>query len=118
MKKKIVNIVLIVGMLTIWGFVIKKALFYFGKDEKKIASISPIANNSPQPEFIKDTFELSVLQRDPFLDIVTKRKSSIPTTQPKKVNKNPKSKQRKKSNDNWPKLQYFGYLKGDSQYGH
>ncbi|UII80130.1 hypothetical protein [Flagellimonas sp. CMM7] len=115
MKKKIIHITLVIGMLIIWGFVAKKALFYFGKDNKKTASINPISYDSPMPEFKKDTFELSMLQRDPFLDAVIKRKSQTSNQKPVKIEKTSKPKQGKKSNINWPKLQYFGYLKGDSQ---
>ncbi|WP_136464887.1 hypothetical protein [Flagellimonas onchidii] len=117
MKKKTINIVLGLGLLIIWGFVTKRALFYFGNTDEDKAVLHPIAINDPLPKFKKDTFELAVLDRDPFLDVMANRKTTIPKTLPKTSKKNIAPVRRKESNVNWPKLQYFGYLKGDSQSG-
>ncbi|SNZ01702.1 hypothetical protein [Flagellimonas pacifica] len=117
MKKKGVNIILWAGMLVIWGFVTKKTLFFFGKDDEKVVAISPITFNDPLPELKKDTFELHVLERDPFLDVVTKRKSPRPLLQPKTPKRVSNPIPKRSSNATWPKLQYFGYLKGHSQTG-
>ena len=115
MKRKGLNIILIAGMLVIWGFVAKKALFYFGKDKREIVTAIPAHHDNPIAECKKDTFELYSLGRDPFLDIMTKKKSPVSRQPATKNKKKSRARPKVKPTSKWPKLQYFGYLKGDAQ---
>ena len=114
MKQK--NIFLLLGVLVIWVFVIKRVFTVFGKDPKSTSTTIHMESLGPIPEFRKDTFELTDLERDPFLEYRAIRKPIKPVENPKLKEKSPQSvKRNETSKIIWPKLQYFGFLKGDTK---
>ncbi|WP_298487851.1 hypothetical protein [uncultured Maribacter sp.] len=118
MNKKIANGLLIFGVLIIWIFVLKRTTHIFKNENSNVLTYSSIEN---EPEidikFKKDTFNIGVYKRDPFLDgygKTFKRKMNNSKNTPKKVNKKPISKKNIGSKMLWPKLKYYGYMKGGS----
>lgn len=109
MKKKGVNVVLIIFLVIVWGL-LGYRFFY----KPKAASID-YTNHTPlnqqvYKKFSKDTFELNVtfLKGDPFLGTILKRKH-YPNN--KTV---VKKKSTKKDQKNiWPKMDYLGFLKSN-----
>jgi hypothetical protein len=117
MKKKTINAVLLIGVLIIWIIVIKRSFNFFGSKKEEVAiSITP-PTNLPTFKFEKDTFLISNFDRDPFLDKHSK-KTKTSTLKPRINHKQPVKTKKKvfiADNTNWPKLKYFGYLKGNNQ---
>lgn len=114
MKQK--NIFLLLGVLLIWVFVIKRMFTVFGKDAKSASTTIHAKSMRPMPEFRKDTFELTDFERDPFLEYRAIRKSAKPDENSKFREKSLQPvKRNETSKITWPKLQYFGFLKGDAK---
>lgn len=120
MKKKVINGLLIAGVLVIWIFVFKKS---FNTFENKNISIEPskiLKTSHNTSELIKDTFNLNTSKRDPFLD--SKRHRVIVSNKIKKSNNKviKKGLNKKKKVDLklvWPKLKYFGFIKSNDNVG-
>lgn len=115
MKQK--NGFLLLGVLVIWVFVIKRMFTVLGEDTKSASTTRHIMKSMGSiPEFRKDTFELTDLERDPFLEYRIIRKSTKPDENSKLKEKSPQPvKRNETSKITWPKLQYFGFLKGDTK---
>jgi len=114
MNKKQLNIVLLLGVVGIWGIVIYK-LFGGIFTTKQSAVMNEY--NMPITEFDfghqKDTFLLAGFNRDPFLGKKIKSRNSNSNHFVKKDNK---SSYRKKVNNHsidkpWPKIEYLGFVK-------
>lgn len=102
MKKKYLNIALILLVVFIWG----KLIYKYTKNNTQpsiVANQPNIENKLINVE--KRTFELNLLQRDPFLNKAYSNNKKPKTTQKKRVNKTVI-----KSNFRWPKIEYFGYI--------
>lgn len=114
MSKKVINGVLIAFMLVIWAIVFNKIFNFIGNDPvaSDLSANRKIINTSAF-NFSKDTFKLKKIARDPFLEhtpVIKKNKVS-----PKKTTKkSDKKKSIKKPviHTEWPKLNYYGYIRG------
>lgn len=115
-QRKIMNKVLLLGVLVIWVFVLKRAFSIWGKESEGVRNLVENATPAKIPYFEKDTFKLLVLYRDPFLEYRSERKLKVTdkVTRPR-VQKNTAPKVAKASKTQWPKLQYYGYLQADSR---
>ncbi|MBP2832825.1 hypothetical protein J8281_11570 [Aquimarina sp. U1-2] len=117
MNKKILNRVLLVFLVVIWGIVFQKIFKFFGNssDQEDLAfKIQPIV--PPKNNFSKDTFNMSRISRDPFLGKVSfsKRKqvASTKVKVPPTHQRTNRSKSKIASVASWPKISYHGYVKG------
>ena len=111
MKKAQLNKILIISLIIIWGVLIYKyASPYFKKQE----FIEPVRVDSPSDLYVtfkKDTFELALSKRDPFLDTrVYKKKTPVFKSTAKKVIKK-KSLEKPKV---WPGIRYLGFVKSNA----
>ena len=99
--------------MIIWGGVFYK---YFGgskSSKKNIEAIDSISNYEQVYNIAKDTFQLELMERDPF-GISDGIKKKIPTEKP--VNK-PKVIVKPVVNKSmvWPTITYHGFVKGESK---
>ena len=110
MNKKYLNSTLIVLLILIWGGVFYK---YFGSKKQSDGSlkVANLTQNYKHDYVIrKDTFQLKLIDRDPFGisgKIKRTRKTKTPITKPKK-----KLKPIVKKNPVWPTITYHGFVKG------
>ncbi|WP_378175211.1 hypothetical protein [Aquimarina sp. SS2-1] len=108
MQKKKINTILIIAVALIWAVVLYKfAAPYFLTNEVVVTADALV---SPPKVLLrkKDTFDLDIPNRDPFLGkIITKRKSLPP------VSSTPKKSTRAKTlmTQNWPRIEYLGFIK-------
>ena len=114
-KFNLKNTIALVAVLLIWGYVVKSKLGWFDSGDSDVMaptsfSIAPIKN------YAKDTFELNLNPRDPFLggkqfvqntNITTSNTNNI--SAPKNTNLGIDLKNLKTSLK-WPKIKYFGYV--------
>jgi len=111
MSKKHLNIGLIIGVALIWGVLIYKALgnSFVSEDEEQNYAV---AINEELPLSIqKDTFDLKLYKRDPFLGGIKKSRISIS----KRKNKgNAVRKVKPVVVVQWPQLQYLGFVKEEN----
>ena len=111
MNKKYLNSTLIVLLIVIWGGVFYK---YFGSKKHAdggLKVVSFISNYNHDYAVAKDTFQLKLINRDPFgVNYKFKRKSKGKTriTNPKK-----NIKQKVKKSIVWPTITYHGFVKGE-----
>ncbi|MBR9855760.1 MAG: hypothetical protein GYB37_14475 [Algicola sp.] len=113
MKLKSMNIVLLSAMSVIWFFVIERAIRVWSIDPNDTTDIPEKNFINPIPILEKDTFELTFLDRDPFLEYKNRKVSTKVKTNTKSPKKNNRPLLRQRIvKEEWPKLQYFGYLKG------
>lgn len=120
MKKKVVNGLLILGVSIIWVFVLKRALNMLGDKDMEYVAVPSVITTNDIPEFDKDTFNLAVFKRDPFLDKLKFEKKIInrkENSKPQKTSKKTFAKKKVESRITWPKLKYFGYMKGSDNKG-
>ena len=112
MKKK-VNILLIIAVLLLWGGVIYKVLSnYLIKGEGDKTMERHAGGNIRIVE--KDTFTLSPLRRDPFLNRSLKSREEIPNGRRQSVSKllnSPKAPEAIKGKVPFPTIQYYGFIK-------
>ena len=110
MQKKNINKVLIGAVALIWGVVLYRfAAPYFGASDTAINTDLFVA---PPISFIKkkDTFDLQLPQRDPFLgkSIKPRKVVSSPVSKPKSSTKKKTQPTVRKS---WPRVEYLGFVK-------
>lgn len=112
MTKKKINIVLLLLVVGVWGSILYNVVGqYFLKNEIQPFN-SAITLDTKIKLITKDTFEMALLNRDPFLSIDSKiQKSLIPISNFKKnvsnVNKSSKTV-------SFPSVYYFGYITTES----
>ncbi|MDY8138475.1 hypothetical protein [Aquimarina sp. 2201CG5-10] len=108
MQKKKLNKVLIAAVALIWGVVIYKfAAPYFMSEETVITADVLV---KPPETFLrkKDTFNLIIPERDPFLGKTIRVKKAVAAVTSKKQRiQRPKSTTIK----DWPKIEYLGFVK-------
>ncbi|SEK30231.1 hypothetical protein SAMN04487910_0200 [Aquimarina amphilecti] len=108
MQKKKVNKILIIAVSLIWGVVLYKfAAPYFLTNDIVVTADTLV---SP-PKLIlrkKDTFDLNIPHRDPFLGKIKKQKRAKVVTSLRSAKKNQSSKNMPK---NWPRIEYLGFIK-------
>lgn len=112
-KKKNINIILIFLVLFLWGTVAYKSLHQFFFSDNNVESPNTFNNKITFSQINKDTFNLEILNRDPFLNkeleqvkVITVNstiKKSIAINKPKNIKVIELLK--------WPTLSYYGYLK-------
>ncbi len=107
MKKKHLNILLIILVLGIWGMLIFKYTKRFTKQPNVVHQNNLSLNSMIKVE--KKSFELTTLKRDPFLNVISIKKKKTKT---KKSTTNKKTKKIK--NFVWPKIDYLGYIKSNN----
>jgi len=107
MSKKHLNIVLLIGVAFIWGLLIYKALGNSFVSEAEQQNYVVAMNEELPISIQKDTFELKLYSRDPFIGNIkntrkfvlkTKKGSAIKKVKPVVVMQ-------------WPQLQYLGFVK-------
>ncbi|GAA3508216.1 hypothetical protein GCM10022393_18680 [Aquimarina addita] len=106
MQKKKINKILIIAVALIWGVVTYKfAAPYFMTTDTVVTADVLV---KPSQTFLrkKDTFRLTIPERDPFLGKIRREKKKVITTssKPRKVSK-------VKSSKPWPKIEYLGFVK-------
>ena len=109
------NIVAFIALILIWGLVIKNKFGLFSNDTNLSVNNSydvPIKNN-----YLKDTFQLVLTGRDPFLN--SKIKNSTNHSVKKQFNKThvPQKKITPPiiKNIKWPSIKYYGYVKNKTK---
>lgn len=108
MQKKKLNKILILAVALIWGVVVFKfAAPYFTPTETVITADVLV---KPSKVFLqkKDTFNLELPQRDPFLGkSVRVKKTKTSVAKPIKKVRKPSVP----SNKNWPRIEFLGFVK-------
>lgn len=120
MSKRVINVVLILLMIVIWALVFNKVFKIY--DPESSDQNNPIAVSQAEISFnfSKDTFDLKKIEKDPFLGTikkVRKRKENIDQDKKKpsaKANTNKEIKKKVNTELDWPKVYYFGHLKGSN----
>lgn len=116
MNKRILNTVLIICLIIIWFFVLKKIFSNRFVEDIDVYNDKNIQFENTFVKIEKDTFNLFALDRDPFEK--TKRKHRKPKLSGKTISKKNQRKTIKKSNKRaivnaiWPKISYYGFVKG------
>ncbi|GGX27249.1 hypothetical protein [Aquimarina muelleri] len=112
MNKKVINSILISFTVIIWALVSYKVFKYFNSDTQipDNSNTILISDSSSLFNFSKDTFDLKKVHRDPFL-------GEINSTREPKINTVLQSRSKNTKNSKpiryvWPKLNYYGYVKG------
>nr|WP_308993692.1 hypothetical protein [Mariniflexile sp. KMM 9835] len=106
------NITLIVLLIIIWSSVFYK---YFGGNKSSIKSneaISSTINYKQKYAIAKDTFQLSLIDRDPFG--ISSRMIKTPIAK-KTVNKPKVTAKTIQKNIVWPNITYHGFVKGENE---
>jgi len=108
MQKKKINKVLIAAVALIWGVVVYKLAGKFFTIEEPVITAEVLVK--PLQNFLrkKDTFQLKVPDRDPFLGkltVVRKKKTTKPIVKPS-VRRGPVAPIK-----NWPRIEYLGFVK-------
>ncbi|MDK2772179.1 MAG: hypothetical protein KYX68_08155 [Flavobacterium sp.] len=114
MKKKQINIALIIIVLALWGTVFYKYVNRFFSNDNEIV-YNQTEFSLPITKIEKDTFELKLLERDPFLaKTMLKRESNSIV---KKALNKPVFKKTPVPiiNKPFPIVQYFGYIKSQDK---
>lgn len=111
MKKKKLNSILIVIVLSIWGVLIHNVVksYFFTASIIPVSQVTSIKNPTLYYETKKDSFQLVYLQRDPFLNMQEKKnavtKKTIVTKKAKPI--------KRIVHTAWPaNIEYYGFIKG------
>lgn len=114
MKKKQINIALIIIVLALWGTVLYKYVNrFFGNDE--IINFNEQQFLIPIATIEKDTFELKTLARDPFLGKITLKKESAQIIKKTVIKPILKTTTESIKTKPFPIVQYFGYIKSQDK---
>ena len=112
------NIVAFIALILIWGLVIKNKFGLFSNDTNLGVNNSydvPIIKNN----YLKDTFQLVLTGRDPFLNSKIKNSTNHSVknqTSSNKINAPQKNiKQPIIKNIKWPSIKYYGYVKNKTK---
>lgn len=112
MKKKNLNIILIIAVGLIWGILIYKYVNnqFASDDTTQVNYGDNSADFKVSSKIKKDTFQLKEYERDPFLGKMSRRRERVVIhngvgTKPKKSSTAPKTI------TPWPQIQYIGYVK-------
>lgn len=114
MKKKQINIALIIIVLALWGTVLYKYVNRFFSNDNEIVYNQP-EFSIPIAKINKDTFELQTLVRDPFLGITTIKKESNPIIKKTKIKPVFEKNTDLVPTKPFPIVQYFGYIKSQDK---
>jgi len=107
MKKKYLNIVLLVGVVLIWGVLIYKFLGNSFTDQDDQQNYTETIYGDIPVVVKKDTFNLKGYTRDPFLGKIKNTNKSAT----KGVNRRVVKVVKPVAVIQWPQLQYFGFVK-------
>ncbi len=111
MNKKYLNITLIVLLVIIWSSVFYK---YFGGKKatrENLYSINITSNKTKKHGVPKDTFQLKLVNRDPF-GVSKRKKNNVSKPSISKTIK--KVKQTLNKNIIWPAISYHGFVKSEN----
>lgn len=113
------NIVALIAVVLIWGYVFKTRFNFFGSDTELAVSTVQESFYLPK-QYGKDTFQLNLTNSDPFLKGIHYKKKQTNSSNQSNTFLN-KKRIIKPSNNNttkiksWPKLSYYGYVKNKSK---
>ncbi|NQY30182.1 MAG: hypothetical protein HRT69_12020 [Flavobacteriaceae bacterium] len=107
MSKKHLNIVLLVGVVSIWGLLIYKAFGNSFTNEDEQQNYAVVINKELPVSIQKDTVKLKSYSRDPFLGNLKNRRVGISKTKKGSVIQ----KVRPVVTIQWPQLRYLGFVK-------
>ena len=117
LSKKTINVVLICVVISLWGTVLYKYVNRFFIEDTTLISQDNPNFNLTFNVIEKDTFKLSKLKRDPFLnkmytntERVTYKKTALKNTLPKPIVITEQSKFVA-----FPNIEYFGYIKSKNK---
>ncbi|UZO80680.1 hypothetical protein NBT05_17275 [Aquimarina sp. ERC-38] len=108
MQKKQINTILLITVAIIWLVVIYKFVAPFFTTTTGIITAETLVTPSQIKIKKKDSFQLIIPDRDPFLDKTYQPIVKVKTGSKKSVKKN---KIKTKSLKTWPKIQYVGFIK-------
>lgn len=112
MKKKNLNIILIIAVGLIWGILIYKYVNnMFTSDEVQGLVVTNAPNFEMPSRIKKDTFELKGYERDPFLGKISRRRAKVIVNNSSANVKRKKQSAVPKAVAPWPQIQYIGYVK-------
>ncbi|MES2813131.1 MAG: hypothetical protein V4670_11725 [Bacteroidota bacterium] len=118
MQKRRLNIILLLVVLGLWSTVAYKSLYRFFPSDGDVANEN-FSQNFNFEKIEKDTFLLEKLNRDPFLDKAIKLRRPIvlksTVSSPKKAVVAPKPTVNSKPILEWPKMNYYGYIKSNQK---
>jgi len=114
MKKSLTikNVIALLAVLLVWGYLMKSKFGFF-ETQEEYNSYSEYSITPLMKQYNKDTFELELTAKDPFLggkNFEVKRNSNLKTNfQPSLHSKNKVTPVVSKKK--WPNIAYFGYVK-------
>ena len=112
MEKKIKHRILYITVACLWGVAIYRTYMNYSVDEEQLISESNSFKITPVNAYIKDSFELELPVRDPFLKSEWK---SVVEIQINNTNSNQKKSEEKikpvPQEIKWPEIKYFGFVK-------
>ncbi|MBQ4821398.1 hypothetical protein [Aquimarina sp. MMG016] len=107
MQKKKINTILIIAVALIWAVVLFKFISPYFTSADTVITADVLVKPAKAFMHKKDTFNLSIPKRDPFLGKSTGvKKKVVASSKPRKVSR-PKVSQIK----NWPRIEYLGFVK-------
>lgn len=111
MTKKHINIILVVLVLGLWGFIGYKTINQYFWEKPYIDIKKVIYSDIMLSKIRKDTFQIKNIERDPFLNtkFANYNKKIIYATPSKKIK--PKPVVETKINVDWPSISYHGYIR-------
>ena len=111
MNKKYLNMVLIALLIFIWGSVVYKYFVKKAVDTADSNNIPVMASTNMDFTVTRDSFELVLNDKDPF-GISKRRPNPIDV---KKTSHIDLSKKLVPKNDTWPKISYYGFVRGQQK---
>ncbi len=116
MRKKHVNIILLVVVLGIWGAAIYKFITGYWSKDQYLENASAISGKVADLDgyILKDTFALEPLKRDPFLGKLTLRSGFVRTAS-RTAQKGAPPPIKPDQNMSWPELRYFGFVENQDR---
>ena len=109
MQKKKINKVLIIVVALIWGVVIYKFITpYFLNNDAVVITADALVNPSKVVIQKKDTVQLMIPERDPFLGKTIRK---VKTAISKPVQSKKKQQSKTVTATTWPSIEYLGFIK-------
>lgn len=113
MKKKYLNIVLVIVLIFVWGSIIRKYFGNKGSKDNIVEIPTAIGNYNYDDKKSKDTFKLKLTNTNPFK--TTKRRLKKITTTSNNVPKSNTVKKKESKPVVWPKMTYHGFVKSNDK---
>lgn len=113
MNKKVLNSVLLVSVLSIWGYVLYSKVLGNGDSPVQEENVQNTANTSRIIK--KDSFILKANYRDPFLGKTIRIKPKNTTSPIVSNKKNVQISKKAIAEVKWPSIRYYGLIKNTSK---